>query len=68
MEPLLEDLGPIDPAGIHWVIVGDESGGGLGEDGTLQLFGDEQSSATAAFEGTAPGPRNAGVRPDVSVR
>ncbi len=26
MEPLLEDLGPIDLTGIHWVIVGGESG------------------------------------------
>jgi protein gp37 len=26
MEPLLEDLGEIDLAGIHWVIVGGESG------------------------------------------
>jgi protein gp37 len=28
IEPLLEDLGPIDLAGIHWVIVGGESGPG----------------------------------------
>lgn len=27
LEPLLEDLGQIDLAGIHWVIVGGESGG-----------------------------------------
>jgi protein gp37 len=26
IEPLLEDLGPLDLAGIHWVIVGGESG------------------------------------------
>ena len=26
MEPLLEDLGPVDLAGIHWVIAGGESG------------------------------------------
>ncbi len=26
VEPLLEDLGPMDLAGIHWVIVGGESG------------------------------------------
>ncbi len=26
IEPLLEDLGPIDVSGIHWVIVGGESG------------------------------------------
>jgi len=26
VEPLLEDLGPLDLAGIHWVIVGGESG------------------------------------------
>ena len=26
VEPLLEDLGPIDLSGIHWVIVGGESG------------------------------------------
>lgn len=26
MEPLLEDLGPLDLSGIHWVIVGGESG------------------------------------------
>ncbi len=26
LEPLLEDLGPLDLAGIHWVIVGGESG------------------------------------------
>jgi protein gp37 len=28
IEPLLEDLGPIDLEGIHWVIVGGESGPG----------------------------------------
>jgi protein gp37 len=28
VEPLLEDLGPIDLTGIHWVIVGGESGNG----------------------------------------
>ena len=28
IEPLLENLGPIDLAGIHWVIVGGESGPG----------------------------------------
>jgi protein gp37 len=28
IEPLLEDLGPVDLAGIHWVIVGGESGHG----------------------------------------
>lgn len=28
IEPLLEDLGPLDLAGIHWVIVGGESGWG----------------------------------------
>jgi protein gp37 len=28
VEPLLEDLGPIDLTGIHWVIVGGESGPG----------------------------------------
>jgi protein gp37 len=28
IEPLLEDLGPIDLTGIHWVIVGGESGPG----------------------------------------
>jgi len=28
VEPLLEDLGEINLAGIHWVIVGGESGGG----------------------------------------
>lgn len=28
VEPLLEDLGPLDLAGIHWVIVGGESGSG----------------------------------------
>lgn len=28
IEPLLEDLGPIDLSGIHWVIVGGESGSG----------------------------------------
>ena len=28
VEPLLEDLGPIELRGIHWVIVGGESGGG----------------------------------------
>lgn len=28
IEPLLEDLGQIDLAGIHWVIIGGESGGG----------------------------------------
>jgi protein gp37 len=28
IEPLLEDLGKIRPAGIHWVIVGGESGAG----------------------------------------
>ena len=28
VEPLLEDLGEIDLAGIHWVIVGGESGTG----------------------------------------
>ena len=27
VEPLLEDLGEIDLTGIHWVIVGGESGG-----------------------------------------
>jgi protein gp37 len=27
LEPLLEDLGPLDLTGIHWVIVGGESGG-----------------------------------------
>jgi protein gp37 len=26
IEPLLEALGPLDPTGIHWVIVGGESG------------------------------------------
>jgi protein gp37 len=26
VEPLLEDLGPLDLSGIHWVIVGGESG------------------------------------------
>ncbi len=28
VEPLLEDLGPLDLTGIHWVIVGGESGPG----------------------------------------
>ncbi len=28
VEPLLEDLGPVDLGGIHWVIVGGESGRG----------------------------------------
>src|ERR1700678_1149905 len=28
VEPLLEDLGPVDLTGIHWVIVGGESGPG----------------------------------------
>ena len=28
IEPLLEDLGPLDLAGIHWVIIGGESGPG----------------------------------------
>lgn len=28
VEPLLEDLGPLDLSGIHWVIVGGESGPG----------------------------------------
>jgi protein gp37 len=28
IEPLLEDLGPLDLQGIHWVIVGGESGPG----------------------------------------
>lgn len=28
IEPLLEELGPIDLSGIHWVIVGGESGAG----------------------------------------
>ncbi len=28
VEPLLEDLGPLDLTGIHWVIVGGESGAG----------------------------------------
>ena len=28
IEPLLEDLGPINLDGIHWVIVGGESGAG----------------------------------------
>jgi|SRR5579871_1340719 len=28
IEPLLEDLGPLDLSGIHWVIVGGESGHG----------------------------------------
>ena len=28
IEPLLEDLGPLDLSGIHWVIVGGESGPG----------------------------------------
>lgn len=28
IEPLLEDLGPLDLAGMHWVIVGGESGHG----------------------------------------
>jgi protein gp37 len=28
IEPLLEDLGPVDLSGIHWVIVGGESGHG----------------------------------------
>jgi len=30
IEPLLADLGPIDLEGIHWVIVGGESGPGRG--------------------------------------
>ena len=29
VEPLLEDLGPLDLTGIHWVIVGGESGAGF---------------------------------------
>jgi protein gp37 len=29
VEPLLEDLGPLDLAGIHWVIAGGESGPGF---------------------------------------
>ena len=29
VEPLLEDLGPLDLTGIHWVIVGGESGPGF---------------------------------------
>lgn len=29
VEPLLEDLGPIDLTGIHWVIIGGESGPGF---------------------------------------
>ena len=29
IEPLLEDLGPLDLTGIHWVIVGGESGPGV---------------------------------------
>ena len=28
VEPLLEDLGPLDLSGIHWVIIGGESGPG----------------------------------------
>ena len=28
VEPLLEDLGPLDLSGVHWVIVGGESGPG----------------------------------------
>jgi len=28
VEPLLEDLGPLDLSGIHWVIIGGESGSG----------------------------------------
>ncbi|MBI3893465.1 MAG: DUF5131 family protein [Candidatus Wallbacteria bacterium] len=28
IEPLLEDLGVIDLSGVHWVIVGGESGAG----------------------------------------
>ena len=29
VEPLLEDLGPLDLSGIHWVIAGGESGPGF---------------------------------------
>lgn len=40
IEPLLENLGEIDLSGIHWVIVGGESGGGarrMEEDWVLSI-------------------------------
>ena len=37
VEPLLEDLGAVDLDGIHWVIVGGESGPGAASSEVLGL-------------------------------
>ena len=39
VEPLLEDLGELDLTGIHWVIVGGESGAGARPSGWTQFAG-----------------------------
>jgi protein gp37 len=51
IEPLLEDLGEINLAGIHWVIVGGESGHGarpMHEDWVLSIR-DQCASASVPF-------------------
>ena len=45
VEPLLEDLGEIDLNGIHWVIVGGESGAGCAADGARNGSSVSASSA-----------------------
>ena len=52
IEPLLEDVGTIDLRGIHWVIVGGESGAGarpMDEKWVLSLRNQCQSAAVPFF-------------------
>jgi protein gp37 len=52
VEPLLEDLGQVDLSGIHWVIVGGESGPGarpMLEESVRNIRAQCQSQAVAFF-------------------
>ena len=51
VEPLLEDLGPLDLTGIHWVIVGGESGPGFRpiDAGWITAIRDQCRSAGVSF-------------------
>jgi protein gp37 len=51
VEPLLEDLGPLDLTGIHWVIVGGESGPGFRpiDAGWITAIRDQCWSAGVSF-------------------
>ena len=48
VEPLLEDLGPLDLTGIHWVIVGGESGAGFRP---VMVIGSRQFATSAGKPG-----------------